>query len=112
MKNTSLNPVTALEQGRMVSGFVQIPAEQSAFGKDITIQLFAFKVADKGYQLSIEKYYTGQLEGELSKKHRRFERVEDLILYVHNNFSIAFSTFQVNDRYVRNNFVVNRQKKG
>ena len=101
--------IEALKKGRMLSGIVNIPADKSSYKKDISIQLFAFKIADKGYQLDIEKYYSGQWDSELSRKHRRFNQIEDLQLYVTNNYSIEINDFKISSEVINKEFEDNRK---
>jgi hypothetical protein len=110
MQSAADRVLKALSEGHMITGFVEIPADKSSFKQPLTIQFFGFKVADLGYQLFIEKYITGQMEGELSKKHRRFETPEELALYVEQNYSVTVSSFTTNSVYVKRDFEVNRPK--
>lgn len=98
----------ALSDGHMICGFVDIPADKSGFNRAITIQLFGFKVADMGYQLVVEKYYSGAFDGELAKKYRKFDSTDDLALYVQQNYSISLSTLTIHAIHVKSSFEVNR----
>lgn len=108
MQSAADRVLKALSEGHMITGFVEIPADKSSFNQAITIQLFGFKVADIGYQLIIEKYYTGHFDGELTKKHRKFESPDDLALFVHQHYSISIAAFTIHAMHIKSDFEVNR----
>ena len=58
--------------------------------------------------LIIEKYYTGHFDGELTKKHRKFESPDDLALFVHQHYSISIAAFTIHAMHIKSDFEVNR----
>lgn len=84
-----------LEKGNVLSSTIEIPREKSTFNKNIVIQLIVTKTLNGVYQLEIEKYYEGQWDGEISIKTRIFKNVNDLVLYIENNYSIKFDRMKI-----------------
>lgn len=101
--------IAQLSKGKIISGTISIPASRSTCKKDISILLQAHKVKNLGYQLKAEKYFSNVWDESITTKYRKFSHVEDLYLYIKNNFSLSDEDLSISkETVVLDHFEENR----
>ena len=92
-----LKPLNALSlYNRRLFGKVVIPKKKSSYNEMIEIHLTIYKVKDYGFHLRIEKCYLGEYQA-ISEKSRKFNNIDDLTLFVSNNYSIKINDFEIEE---------------